>query len=159
MGRYLATIDDHLVLPAVVGLPKGEERLRRQGGRRAATPVPGRLLIDTGSKRTTLIPGIIRHLDPPAGIDAQIVTPLATGPTTLYWVRLEFPEAGLLPLGPVQVARLPMPAALSRFHGVLGRDLLDQWEEFLYEGRRRCYMLRDAPGLFGWLRHHLRHWL
>ncbi|MBI1918758.1 MAG: hypothetical protein HYS12_29040 [Planctomycetes bacterium] len=159
MGRYLASVEDHLVLPAVVRLPVGEEHFRAQQGRHVATPVPVRLLIDTGSKRTTLIPGIVRHLDPPAGIDAQVVTPLAMGPTTLYWVRLEFPEAGLLPLGPIQVARLPMPAALSRFHGLLGRDLLDEWEAFLYEGRRRCYMLRDAPGLFGWLWHHLRHWL
>ena len=159
MGRYLASIKEHLVLPALVSLPAGEISRRRQGGRRVATPVPARLLIDTGAKRTTLIPGIVRHLDPPAGIDVQVVTPLTVAPTTLYWVRLEFPEVGLMPLEPLQVARLPMPAALSQFHGLLGRDLLDQWEEFLYEGRRRCYMLRDAPGLFGWLRHHLRHWL
>ena len=52
-----------------------------------------------------------------------------------------------------------MPPRLAQFHGLLGRDVLDQWEAFLYEGRHRCYMLRDRPGLFGRLRHRLRRWL
>jgi hypothetical protein len=159
MGRYLASVEDHLVLPAVVSLPEGEEHFRARQGHSTPTPVPVRLLIDTGAKRTTLIPGIVRHLNPPAGLDAQVVTPLGTGPAGLYWVRLAFPEAGLLPFDPVQVIRLPLPTGLSQFHGLLGHDLLRQWEEFLYEGRHRCYLLRDAPGLFGWLRHRLRPWL
>src|SRR5689334_4155348 len=151
MGKYVASVADHLILSAAVGLPEGEERRRRQAGRRVPAPVPVRLLIDTGSKRTTLIPGLIQHLEPPPGLDVRVVTPLLTGAASLYWVRLAFPEGGLLPFDPVQVARLPMPGALSQFHGLLGRDLLHQWEHLLYEGRRRRVTLRDTPGLFAWL--------
>jgi len=68
---------------------------------------------------------------------------------------LEFPEAGFVPFPEVLVARLPMPAALRQFHGLLGRDLLRRFESFEYEGRRGCYSLRDRPGVFTWLRHWL----
>jgi hypothetical protein len=152
MGRYTAAVRDHLILPALVSLPAGEERLRRGAGQRVPAPVSLRLLIDTGSRRTTLIPGVVRHLDPPAGVEVELVTPLASVAATLYWVRLAFPEAGLAPFDPVQVARLPMPAQLSQFHGLLGRDLLGRLELFEYHGRRGYYSLRDAPGWLGWLR-------
>jgi hypothetical protein len=152
MGRYTATVQDHLILPALVTLPAGEERLRRGAGRPMPAPVPVRLLIDTGSRRTTLIPGIIHHLDPPAGVDVQLVTPVGSVAATLYWVRLGFPETGLAALEPVQVARLPMPAQLSQFQGLLGRDVLGRLESFEYEGRRGRYSLRDAPGWLDWLR-------
>ena len=65
---------------------------------------------------------------------------------------LEFPDAGLAPFPEVLGARLPMPAALSQFHGLLGRDLLRRFESFEYEGRRGCYSLRDRAGMFTWLR-------
>jgi hypothetical protein len=155
MGKYTATVQDHLILPALVSLPAGEERLRRRAGRPMPAPEPLHLLIDTGSRRTTLIPGIIRHLDPPAGVDVQVVTPLAAVVATLYWVRLEFPESGLASFEVAQVARLPMPPGLSQFHGLLGRDLLCRLESFEYEGRRGRYSLRDAPGWLGWLRRRL----
>jgi hypothetical protein len=115
-------------------------------------PVPIRLLIDTGSKRTTLIPGIIRHLNPLGGNPVRVAAPLRAGRTRLFWVRLEFPEAGLAPFELVQVARLAMPPDLSQFYGLLGRDLLGRLESLNYEGRRRRYTLRDTPGRFGWLR-------
>jgi len=82
----------------------------------------------------------------------RVAAPLTTGFTRLFWVRLEFPEAGLAPFEFVQVARLAMPPELARFHGLLGRDLLGCWESFDYAGRRKLYTLRDTPGLFGWLR-------
>jgi hypothetical protein len=62
------------------------------------------------------------------------------------------PEAGLASFPEVLVARVPMPAALARFHGLLGRDLLGRWELFEYHGRRGHYSLRDTPGWLGWLR-------
>jgi hypothetical protein len=116
------------------------------------SPLAIRLLIDTGAKRTTLIPGVIRHLGPPGGAEVLVETPLASVTTTLAWVRLAFPESGLATLDPVSVVRLPMPPALSQFHGLLGRDLLRRLEAFLYEGRRGQYVLRDTPGWLGWLR-------
>jgi len=115
-------------------------------------PVPVRLLIDTGSRRTTLVPGIVRHLDPPASVDVQVVTPVTSVAATLYWVRLGFPETGLAPLDPGEVVRLPMPVQLSQFHGLLGRDVFSRLESFEYEGRRGRYSLRDTPGWLGWLR-------
>ena len=72
--------------------------------------------------------------------------------TNLFWVCLEFPEAGLASFPEVLVARHPMPAMLSQFHGLLGRDLLRRLESFEYLGRRGRYCLRDTPGWLGWLR-------
>jgi len=152
MGKYIATVDDHLILPALVHLSEGEERFRARARRRVPPPVPIRLLIDTGSKRTTLIPGLIRHLDPQASQPVRVATALAAGTTRLFWVRLAFPATGLASFDPVRVARLAMPPDLAQFHGLLGRDLLQQLDEFKYEGRRGRYTLRDTPGLLGWLR-------
>ena len=70
MGKYVATVEDHLVLPARVRATPGRERLFGLSGESVPTPVPIRLLIDTGAKRTTLIPGIIRHLQPFVGGEA-----------------------------------------------------------------------------------------
>jgi hypothetical protein len=152
MGKFSAPVDDHLILPALACLPAGEVESRRRAGRLVPAPVPVRLLIDTGAKRTTLIPGIIRHLDAQAGNDVQVVAPLASVVATLYWVRLDFPATKLDPFELVQVARLPMPPQLAQFHGLLGRDLLQRLASLDYEGQRGRYTLRDRPGPFAWLR-------
>jgi hypothetical protein len=155
MGKYTAAVEDHLVLPARVRLPPDHERWQGRSGRSVPAPVPIRLLIDTGSRRTTLIPGIVRHLNPRSGCEARVNAPLASGDATLYWVCLEFPGTPLLSFPELLVARLPMPAGLAQFHGLLGRDLLGRWEEFLYQGRRGRYTVRDTPGPLGWLRRRL----
>jgi hypothetical protein len=152
MAKHTRPVTDHLILPALVRLPEGEVHARERANQAVPMPVPLRLLIDTGSKRTTLIPGILRHLNPPAGAEVRRVTPLAVGTVTLFWVRFEFPATGLAPLEHVQVARVALPPELSQFHGLLGRDLLRRLESFDYEGRRGCFTLRDTPGRFGWLR-------
>jgi hypothetical protein len=155
MGRFVAHVEDHLILPARVSLPEGEVVSRRREGRAVAAPVGLRLVVDTGSKRTTLIPGIIRHLDPQGGTLVRVENPLSVGTAFLYWVRLDFPDAGLAPFDNVQVARLAMPPMLSQFHGLLGRDLLRRLESFDYQGRHGRYVVRDTPGLLGWLRRRL----
>jgi hypothetical protein len=152
MGKYVADVADHLILPARARLPDGEEHLRRRTGEHLPAAVPIRLLIDTGSKRTTLIPGIIRHLNPQRGDVVRVATSLHAGAARLFWVRLDFPEAGLAPFEHVQVARLAMPPDLAQFHGLLGRDLLARLHSFEYLGQSRRYTVRDTPGLFGWLR-------
>jgi hypothetical protein len=151
MGTFLAPVEDHLILPARVGLIAGDEHHRRRAGRSVPTPVSLRMLIDTGANRTTLIPGIIGHLDPSAGPDVHLNTPSGQRDATLYWVRLDFPSTGLASFEHMQVASLEMPAALAQFHGLIGRDLLRIWDEFRYQGRRGRYLIRDAPGPFGWL--------
>jgi hypothetical protein len=152
MGRFTAPVEDHLILPGRVRLPPGDERRLAGSGSSIPTPVPVRLLIDTGAKRTTLIPGIVRHLEPTPERDVHVNAPLTSGVATLYWLCLEFPGTRLPAFPAVLVARLPMPPGLSQFHGLLGRDLLSRLASFEYEGRRGCYTLRDKPGLFGWLR-------
>jgi len=152
MGKYTACVEDHLILPATVSVTPGQERDFDQRGQSIPRPVSIRLVIDTGSKRTTFVPGLFRYLQVAIAGSARLTTPRGTGTTDLFWVRLEFPEAGLTPFPEILVARLPMPAALSQFHGLLGRDLLRRLESFDYEGRRGCYTIRDQPGLFSWLR-------
>ncbi len=148
MGKYIAQVEDHLILPALVRLPVGDEQSRRRAGTQVPVPVPIRLLIDTGSKRTTLIPGIFRHLDPRGGNPVRVAAPLRVGTTQLFWVRLDFPEAGLTPFELVQVARLAMPPDLAQFHGLLGRDLLRRLDEFNYQGRRGATPCATRP--VGW---------
>src|SRR5437660_281263 len=97
MGKFIAAVEDHLILPALVRLSAGQAHFRERAGQVVPTPVSIRLLIDTGAKRTTLIPGIIRHLDPYAGDLVRVAAPLRAGSTRLFWVRLEFPEARLAP--------------------------------------------------------------
>jgi hypothetical protein len=155
MGKYSAHVEDHLILPALARLPEGEAQARARAGQRVPVAVPVRLIIDTGSKRTTLIPGIIRHLNPLGSDTVRVATSLITGTTRFFWLRLDFPEAGLASFEVVQVIRLAMPPPLSQFHGVLGRDLLRRLESLDYEGQRGRYTLRDTPGLFGWLRRRL----
>jgi hypothetical protein len=152
MGKFTAPVDDHLILPARVSLTAGSEELLRRAGQVVPPPVSVRLLIDTGAKRSSLIPGIIRHLNPPGGTFARLVTPTTPGTTELYWVRLDFPETALLPFESVRVARLAMPSELAQFYGLLGRDLLQRLASLDYEGRRGRYTLRDRPGPFDWLR-------
>ncbi len=155
MGKYTASVEDHLVLPARVRLPRMQERAMAGRGESVPEPVPIRLLIDTGAKRTTLIPGIVRHLQPRSGSEVQLIIPLRSGITDLFWVCLEFPEASLAPFPEVLVARVPMPPALAHFHGLLGRDLMRRLYSFEYLGQLGHYTLRDAPGWFGWLRRRL----
>jgi hypothetical protein len=152
MGQYVAAVEDHLIFPARVRVTAGREPFFRASGQSVPVPVEIRLLIDTGSKRTTLIPGIVRHLQPSWSTEARLVTSVGSVATDLFWVCLEFPEAGLVPFPEILVARHPMLPVLSQFHGLLGRDVLRRLESFEYLGRRGHYRLRDTPGWLGWLR-------
>lgn len=155
MGSYTATVEDHLILPARVRLVEEEERSLIAQGQEVPTPVPIRLLIDTGAKRTTLIPGVVDRLGPSFGASARLHTPVGSVSTDLFWLCLEFPEAGLTSFPEVLVARHPMPPILAQFHGLLGRDLLSRMHSFEYLGRRGQYTMRDRPGWFDWLRRRL----
>jgi hypothetical protein len=151
MGKYVASVDDYLILPARVRATPGREHMVALSGGIVPAPVSIRFLIDTGAKRTTLIPGIIRHLQPFVEGEARLVTRYTERMTELVWVSLEFPEAGFAPLTEVLVARMAMPPALAQFHGLFGRDLLGRMHSFDYHGSRGRYVLRDTPGWFDWL--------
>jgi hypothetical protein len=121
-------------------------------GRPVPEPVSVQLVIDSGSRRSSLIPGIVDHLNPTRFGEARVETSTASMAANLYWVRLEFPGTSLGPISEHVVARMPLPPSLHAFQGLIGRDLLHRWESFLYEGRRGRLTVRDTPHwLFGWL--------
>ena len=146
MGKYAATVQDRLILPARVLQTDGQERLFRLAGRLVPAPVSVSLVIDTGSKRTTLIPGVVRHLQPAPGAEVRVETGLAVVEAALFWIRLEFPGGTLGAIPELAVARLGLPPSFSTLHGVIGRDVLRRWESFLFEGRRGKFTIRDTPG-------------
>jgi hypothetical protein len=153
MGRYRAAVDGHLVLPAQVRLTRGAEHARHLAGLPPRPAVPVRLIIDTGSGRSSLIPTVIAQMEAPAHGVVRVATSLAAVEANLHWVRLEFPGTSLRDVAELSVARLPLPPSLQGFHGVIGRDLLSRWHSLLYEGSRGRLTIRDTPGgLFGWLR-------
>jgi hypothetical protein len=151
MGKYSATVEDHLILPARAMQTPGQERVYGLLRRPVPPPVLVRLLIDTGSKRSTLIPGVVRHLSlGPAG-SVRIETSLANVEAGLFWVRLEFPDSSLASIPEFAVARISLPPSLAVYHGIVGRDLLRRWESLFFEGRRGRFTLRDTPaGLRAW---------
>lgn len=151
MGKYTAEVDDYLVLPARVLLPLARERELHRARQPVPVGVPVRLVIDTGSRRSTLLPSVLTSLDPRPGDAVLVETSTGAEETALFWVRLEFPETLLEPVSHLAVARLELPSSLRGYHGVIGRDLLFRWEWFLLEGRRRRLSLRDNPSRFGWL--------
>lgn len=153
MGQFTTVVHDHLVLPARVALTEGQVHRDRLLGRAVPGPVTLRLIVDTGSKRTALVPGVIDHLTPARAGDARVETSAASVVSMLYWLRLEFPDTALAPIPSLKVARLPLPPSLQAYHGLIGRDLLHHWESVLFEGRRGRLTVRDTPGgLLGWLR-------
>jgi hypothetical protein len=150
MGKFTTAVRDHFILPAHVLLTRGQEQVVRLLQRPVPALIPVRLLIDTGSKRSTLLPSVIAHLNPRASGSARVETSLAVAETILYWVRLEFPGTSLKAIPELAVARLALPPSLASLHGVIGRDLLSRWDSVLFEGLRRRLTIRDSPG--GWVR-------
>jgi hypothetical protein len=145
MGKFTGTVYDHLVVPARVRLTPAEERANRLSDRLVPAPIPVRLVIDTGSRRTTLIPSIINHLDPAVHSVVRVETSVANVSTRLHWVCLEFPDTWLAPVPEFVVASLQVPSNLPLYAGVIGRDLLHRWERFLLEGRRGRMTIWDQP--------------
>src|SRR5262249_16775469 len=148
MGRYTAAAHDHLVVPARALITPGQQRRTRLAGGTIPTGVPVRLLVDTGSRRSTLVPSVSAHLNPVSHHPLQMQRSAGNMETALFWVSLEFPGTRLTAVTELAVARVPMPPLLQAFHGLIGRDLLRRWESFLFRGRRGRFTIRDAPGLF-----------
>ncbi len=152
MGKFITSVHDHLILDARA-MPTDKFRLVLQAeGRPIPAPVPIRLVIDTGSGRSSLIPSVIEQLNLSPRGSTRVDTSIGSGRSTLFAVRWEFPETGLCAIPKLLVARLGLPSSLRAFHGVIGRDVLSRWEYFRYEGRRRRLIIRDTPNrLLRWL--------
>src|SRR5215468_3398300 len=95
MGKYTAAVHDRLILPAHVLVTRGQEQALRLTGRTVPPSVAVRLLIDTGSGRSTLTPSILAQLAVPAAAPVRLATGAGTRTTSLFWVLLEFPGTSL----------------------------------------------------------------
>src|SRR5260370_32749361 len=126
MGSYRSAVDGPLVLPARVLLVRGYEQTFRLLQRPIPAPASVRLVIDTGSKRTSIVPSILGHLRSPRQGTALVETSLAARDADLFWVRMEFPGTSLVAIPLLLVARLSMPASLQAYQGVIGRDVLSR---------------------------------
>jgi hypothetical protein len=153
MGLLKAEVTDHQIITAKVSLTLEQEQSHRQLGLAIPDPVTVTLLVDTGSKRTSLVPGIIRHLDPIKQSNVRVESSTGSVQSSLYWVSLAFPGSNLKPIEHLSIASLPLPVTLANYHGLIGRDLLLAWEYFFLEGRRRRITIRDTRRLLlDWLR-------
>jgi hypothetical protein len=152
MAKYSATVQDRLILPALVALIPEQEQWLRILDRAIPAPIPVQLLIDTGSTRSSLVPSVLGRLNPEQSGVARLETSLATARAALFRIRLEFPHTKLGSIPELIVARVPLPSSLSGFHGVIGRDLLRRWESFHYQGLRGRLTIRDTPSwLWRWI--------
>jgi hypothetical protein len=147
MGILRNRVHDELVVQALVS-PIMEESLRGQD-------TPQRLfvhlIVDTGSKHSSLTPAVLGRLGCPPGRPVRVQTHVGEGVTNYYAVRLEFPFSTLTPLPEVRVVALEMPIVFANYYaGVVGRDALRRWAT-LYNGPRRRLTVRDRPSLWGWL--------
>jgi len=151
MGVYRTAVLDRLDVPARVRLPEGDERAYRLFGRPIPQAIPIRLIIDTGAKRSSLVPQVLNQLAPTSASRATDEIGLGMRQTELYWVRLEFMAGTLAAVPRLAVARLPLPSSLQEYHGLIGRDLLSKWYSLLYEGQRGQLTIRDSrAGFFSW---------
>ena len=152
MGKFISSVHDQLILNARALLTDDDRRIVQVQGKPFSSPVPIRLVIDTGSRRSTLIPSVVEQLNLNPRGRARVETSLGSGKSNLFAIRLEFPDTSLGEIPELLVARLALPPSLHDFHGVIGRDVLSRWEYFRYEGRRHRLIIRDKPHpLLRWL--------
>jgi hypothetical protein len=109
MGKLTTAVDDHWIIPATVLPTHGHQHEFRRLGQPIPASVSVRLLVDTGSKRSAMIPGVIGRLKATLAGMVRVETSFGIGETELYWVRFEFPGSSLHPISQVPVARLKLP--------------------------------------------------
>src|SRR5260370_17011116 len=103
MGRYRSAVQDRLILPAQVLLTLETQQLFRLLERPMPQPAAVRLIIDTGSRRSSLVPSVLDRLKPPPFKIARVETSLAAVETELFSVRLAFPPISLAPLADLAI--------------------------------------------------------
>jgi len=152
MGKFITSVRDHLILDARALLADDDRQYLHALGRSIPPAVPVRLIIDTGSGMSSLIPSVVEQLNLQSVGRTRVDTSLSSGRSELFTVRIEFPGTSLNAIPDLLVARLGLPPSLQAFHGVIGRDVLRRWEYFRYEGRRQRLTIRDTPNpLMRWL--------
>lgn len=153
MGVYRIRLDDSgdpVFLPVVISIPADSVATRRQLVGPLRNTVSTRLVLDSGSRLSCLSYPVLEPLNAPCAGPLRLQTAAGTRMVDRFRVRLEFPPGTLKPIPDVTVARIQMPAKLSTYGGVIGRDILDQWE-FFWSGFRRRLATRDYPSFWGWL--------
>jgi hypothetical protein len=150
MGIYRGRVQDVLFLPVSVSLPYSPSQAAV--GQRPRTPRRAlvSLILDTGAKYCSLTPELVAYLDLPFRGPVRVGTHFGVGQTGLHGASFAFPGSSLSPLASVLVVALPMPSRLAAYQGVIGRNVLDLWENF-YSGPRRRLAIRDTPSFWGWL--------
>src|SRR5438445_7284891 len=113
MARYSAPVHDRLIIAAQAQLTPGHEHLLRLAGRPVPAPIPVQLLLDTGSARCTLLPSVLDRLQAVPGRPVRHETALGVTETSLFWIRLDFPDTKLGAVPELVVVRAPLPGSLS----------------------------------------------
>lgn len=83
MGIFTSQVVDHWIMPVAVSQVLGQQHEFRVLRRPIPQPVPVQLIVDSGSKRTSLIPEVIRELQPYAAGKVHVETSLAVGESQL----------------------------------------------------------------------------
>src|SRR5438552_4002148 len=142
MGIYRGQVQDIPCLPIKVSLPVEESRFLRWMGRTVPAAAEVTVIVDTGSKRSSLRPRILQELHCPRRSTVQVQTSTGQGAAVFYVACIEFPASTLKPFPRALVAGLSMPQTLAAYDGVIGRDILSRWETF-YSGLREQLTIRD----------------
>jgi hypothetical protein len=150
MGIYRAIVQDVLFLPVRITLPESDAAVLLQATGEIPLPVVGRLVLDTGARRSSLAPMVLARLRCPIRGHGAIQTVTGQQVVTTHDVCLEFLEGTLKPLTRWTVVRHAMPPRLAEYDGVIGRDILAGWE-VVYRGPRRRLTVRDRASVWGWL--------
>ena len=153
MGAYRGRADkgDPLYVQSNASLTEIDAQVLRLLKRPVPPALPARFVIDTGSRRSCATPALLSRLGCPSAGTIRIQA--VTGPikASLFRVRLEFPVGSLGPVTALAVAALEMPPKLAGdFQGVIGRDVLSQWE-FFYSGFSGRLTIHDKPSIWSWL--------
>src|SRR5947207_4591397 len=109
MGLYRSVVSDPLEalsLPVQVALPEADAKARRLYGHPVPAPVAVHLILDTGSRLSSLTPEILGQVQAPTCGRTRVQGSVGEGPATLDKVRMEFLRSSLAPLPAMVVVGL-----------------------------------------------------
>jgi len=153
MGVYRSRIPkgEVLYLPSTLSITPGDSQAMTRLGGAVPRRLPARLVIDTGSRQSCLVPSLLDQLGSCTIGTVRVQTVFGRSIANLFRVRLEFPVGSLAPISSLKVVSLQMPSKLAGvFQGVIGRDILSQWA-FCYSGFSGRLTIRDTPSIWSWL--------
>src|SRR5438552_4052265 len=130
MGLYRGAVEDILFVPVRVSLLSSDAQTLQLRGSSVPAPVEVRLVLDSGSRRSTLTLSILQHLQCPPGQPVEVQTSTGEHRANYYEVGMDFLSGTLGALPHVSVVGTALPRRLRDYGGVIGRDILSGWELF-----------------------------